>query len=113
MRMPTTVYHPYVPSGSTNIKTKNFTFFQALRQTLAESEGLSAGCLNPRVFNGFGPPYFVVCTRRVYQSEPCLEFESHLRISNGCTLTGSKTTASAGPVRYEGDGFGRTEIGGG
>jgi hypothetical protein len=36
------VYHPCVPTGSTKLlKTKNFTFFQALRQTLAERKGLS------------------------------------------------------------------------
>jgi len=49
------------------LKTKNFTFFQALRQTLAESEGLSASDLKPCIFNGFEPPDFVVCTSRVYQ----------------------------------------------
>src|SRR6476660_2858218 len=40
------VYHPCVPAGSTKpLKTKNFTFFQRLRQTLAEREGLAAGAL--------------------------------------------------------------------
>ena len=34
------MYHPCVLTGSTKpLKIKNFTFFQALRQTLAEREG--------------------------------------------------------------------------
>jgi hypothetical protein len=42
------VYHPCVAAGSTKpLKTKNFTFFQVLRQSLAEREGLSGRCLKP------------------------------------------------------------------
>ena len=41
------MYHPCVPAGSTKpLKTKNFTFFQALRQTLAEREGFDAGAFD-------------------------------------------------------------------
>ena len=47
------------------MKTKNFTFFQALRQTLAEREGLSARCLKPCDFNGFEPADFHASTGKV------------------------------------------------
>jgi prophage regulatory protein len=61
------VYHPCVPTGSTeSLKTKNFTFFRALRQTLVEGMGLSARCLKPRDFNGFQPADLEVCTSHVY-----------------------------------------------
>ena len=61
------VYHPYVPTSGTKLwKTKNFAFFQVLRQTLAEREGLSARCLKPRDFNGFEPADFAMCTSHVY-----------------------------------------------
>jgi hypothetical protein len=94
---------PVCTSGRKPLKTKNFTFFQALRKIVAERKGLSASCLKPRVFNGFELPDFVVCTAACTNVEPCPEFESHLRNSNAWTLIASETTASAGPARCEGD----------
>jgi hypothetical protein len=103
MRMPTTVYHPYVPSGSTNIKTKNFTFFQALRQTLAESEGLSASCLKPCDFNGFEPADFAVCTSYVYQCRAFyrVEFESLAEFEPGSVAPGPRVAVLEANLRAE------------